>query len=94
MIGYSENMIMDIFYEIIHLFFYYLLQSPAHSNYNHCHIAALTIRTPQKHKSISDIYYIPDTNARLGIDSHVDISCAGNHTHIIEVIEGKPTRCT
>ena len=27
--------------------------------------------------------------ARLGIDSHVDITCAGKHVKIMEVIHGK-----
>ena len=80
---------MDIFYKIIHLFIYYLLKSPAHTNYNSCHIAALSIRTPTKYKTISSIDHAPNMDARLGIDSHADISCAGRHARIMEVIEGE-----
>ena len=80
-------MIMDIFLKIIHLFIYYLLKSPAHTNHNCSHIAALSIRT--RHNTVSGIDHAPNVDARLGIDSHADISCAGRHARIMEVVEGE-----
>ena len=78
---------MDIFLKIIHLFIYYLLKSPAHTNHNCSHIAALSIRT--RHNTVSGIDHAPNVDARLVIDSHADISCAGRHARIMEVVEGE-----
>ena len=82
------NNITCTLYKIVSLN-YNFLRSPVHNNSKPSHIAALSIRPQHQKLSISSIDHADINNARLGIDSHADISCAGKHARIMEIIEGE-----